>query len=107
MRARFCNECGSKLEEWRALREENGRVKLHADIAHPINSRCRLSIQDVVLKAYHRELELSKYPGYVCSYDWFKDDTDDPAEVDEENLHPTLPRPHAAFQSITVQAQKP
>src|SRR5438128_728637 len=41
LRARFCNQCGGKLNEDRANRDPDGRVKLHADIAHPINSSCR------------------------------------------------------------------
>src|SRR3979411_1874665 len=35
--ARFCNQCGSRLDEDRAIRASEGRAKLHADIAHPIN----------------------------------------------------------------------
>ena len=45
LRARFCNQCGGKLDEDRATRDADGRVKLHADIAHPINSACREVIQ--------------------------------------------------------------
>src|SRR5207237_9594274 len=41
LRARFCNSCGHKLDENRAFRDADGRAKLHADIAHPINSACR------------------------------------------------------------------
>ena len=69
LRARFCNQCGSKLDEDRATRDADGRVKLHADIAHPINSACREVIQSAVLKAYNEERERSKQPGYVCRYD--------------------------------------
>jgi stage V sporulation protein G len=69
LRARFCNQCGSKLDEDRATRDADGRAKLHADIAHPINSACREVIQGAVLKAYHEEKERSKQPGYVCRYD--------------------------------------
>src|SRR5881394_1398353 len=71
LRARFCNQCGSKLDEDRATRDADGRVKLHADIAHPINSACREVIQSAVLKAYQEEKERSKLPGYVCTYDDF------------------------------------
>ena len=39
LRARFCNSCGGKLDEHRAMRDTDGRAKLHADIAHPIHSR--------------------------------------------------------------------
>jgi stage V sporulation protein G len=69
LRARYCNQCGHKLNEDRAARDADGRAKLHADIAHPINSACREVIQTAVLRAYHEEKERSKQPGYVCTYD--------------------------------------
>lgn len=68
LRARFCNQCGSRLDENRALRDAEGRAKLHADIAHPINSACREKIQSAVLASYADELERSKMPGYVSRY---------------------------------------
>ncbi len=65
VRSRYCSECGMQLDENRHNRHRlPGRVKLHADIAHPINAKCREMIQDNVIDAYHRELELSKQPGY-------------------------------------------
>jgi stage V sporulation protein G len=69
LRARYCNQCGAKLDENRATRDADGRVKLHADIAHPINSACREIIQSAVLKAFQEEKERAKMPGYVCTYD--------------------------------------
>lgn len=63
LRARFCNECGSKLNENRGETRDR-RVKLHADIAHPINSACRQMIQTGIEKAYHQEKEKSTQPGY-------------------------------------------
>ena len=69
LRARFCNQCGHKLDENRAVRDADGRAKLHADIAHPINSACREVIQSAVIKAYLEEREKAKQPGYVCTYD--------------------------------------
>ena len=69
LRARFCNQCGHKLLDDRATRDPDGRVKLHADIAHPINSRCREFIQSAIIKAYREEQERAKLPGYVCRYD--------------------------------------
>lgn len=69
LRARFCNHCGSHLNENRYLQYQNHngptRLKLHADIAHPINAECRLGIERRVLAAYREELERSKQPGYV------------------------------------------
>src|SRR5579871_4889790 len=69
LRSRFCNQCGGRLDENRALRDADGRAKLHADIAHPINSACREKIQGAVLASYADELERSKLPGYVSRYD--------------------------------------
>lgn len=69
LRARYCNNCGVKLNEDRFIRDVNGRAKLHADIAHPINSKCREDIQSAVLKAYQEEVDLASRPGYICAYD--------------------------------------
>ena len=76
LRARFCNQCGAKLDEDRAIRGVDGRAKLHADIAHPINSACREKIQSAILAAYAHELERSKQPGYRSSYDDYDSDFD-------------------------------
>ena len=64
LRAKFCNNCGKKLSEERARQDVQGRLKLHADIAHPINADCRRKIQDAIVIAYEKEVELSKQPGY-------------------------------------------
>src|SRR6202166_1262364 len=69
LRGRHCNQCGGKPAEDRAPRDTTGRAKLHADIAHPINSACREVIQSAVLRAYNEERERSKQPGYICTYD--------------------------------------
>jgi stage V sporulation protein G len=55
LRAKFCNDCGGKLPEKR-VSDEDIQGKLHADIAHPINSDCRGRLQDVLLNAYRDEL---------------------------------------------------
>jgi stage V sporulation protein G len=69
LRARFCNNCGGRLDDQRHLRHQNGngtpRLKLHADIAHPINAQCRYDIEHQVVSAYHDEVERSKHPDYV------------------------------------------
>ncbi len=77
LRARFCNSCGTRLDEGRAMRAVDGRAKLHADIAHPIHSGAREQIQAAVIKAYTEEKERAKQPGYVCTYDDYDYDTDD------------------------------
>lgn len=71
LRAAYCNQCGAKQEEGRAPKDADGRAKLYADIAHPINSDCREMIQERVIQEYYNEIELSKQPGYVSRYDDF------------------------------------
>ena len=56
----------------RAPKDADGRAKLYADIAHPINSFCREMIQDVVIDEYYEEIERAKQPGYVSRYDDFE-----------------------------------
>ena len=74
LRARFCNQCGGRLDEDRAIRSSDGRAKLHADIAHPINSACREVIQGAVIRAFQEERERAKQPGYICRYDDYDGD---------------------------------
>ena len=71
LRARFCNNCGTALKENRAKKNYKGRMKLHADIAHPINVECRKRIQEKVTLAFNKEMGKSEQPGYK------------PTEIDE------------------------
>ena len=64
LQAQFCNQCGTRLVQNRTRPDDRGRVKLHADIAHPINVKCRHDIQEAILKGYTQELERSRQPGY-------------------------------------------
>ena len=64
LRAKFCNNCGTALVENRARKDAQGRMKLHADIAHPINADCRRKIQEKVSAAFNEEMEKAKEPGY-------------------------------------------
>src|SRR3984885_882843 len=57
LRARFCNQCCGTLDQDTAIPDPCGRAKLHADIAHPINSACREVIQGAVIKSYQEEKE--------------------------------------------------
>lgn len=71
LRAQYCNQCGKRLVESRMPKDVDGRAKLYADIAHPINSYCREMIQEVVVHEYYEEIERAKQPGYVSRYDDF------------------------------------
>ncbi len=105
LRARFCNQCGGKLDEDRATRDVDGRVKLHADIAHPINSACREVIQSAVLKAFREEKERSKQPGYVCTYDDYDSDYDEvssePVRGYRTHMGHAARGPHAGQEAAT------
>jgi len=65
LRAAHCNQCGGRLKEQHAMKDEDGRTKLYADIAHPINSACREMIQARVIRAFEDEKSRSKMPDYV------------------------------------------
>lgn len=56
LRAAYCNDCGSKLDENRA----DDRDKYHVDVAHPIVTSCRDKVQSTVLEAYHEEVSEEK-----------------------------------------------
>jgi len=93
-RAAYCNQCGVRLSDNRAPKDDKGRAKLYADIAHPINSDCRELIQSAVIVAFNAEIVLAQQPGYVCRYDDYGDalsDYDQSDAPDTERL--TTPAP--------------
>ena len=99
LRATYCNQCGKRLEESRAPKDADGRAKLYADIAHPINSLCREMIQDCVIRDYYEEIERAKQPGYVSRYDDFEFEYSDaarsrPARYDPAHSYPAAEPPH-------------
>lgn len=69
LRAGHCNHCGKRLSEGRINKDDDGRAKLYADIAHPINSRCREMIQNRVVEEFRAEVSRAKQDGYVSRYD--------------------------------------
>ena len=71
LKAAHCNQCGIRLKEDRTVKDEDGRTKLYADIAHPINSACREMIQERVIREFNEELDRAEQPGYVSRYDDF------------------------------------
>jgi stage V sporulation protein G len=79
LRAAYCNQCGSRQQEPAVLKDEEGRAKLYADIAHPINSICREMIQQRVIQAFEEEKARARLPGYVSSYDDFDADEGPPS----------------------------
>ncbi|MEQ8766344.1 MAG: SpoVG family protein [Planctomycetota bacterium] len=96
LRARYCNQCGGRLNPERAERDDKGRPKLHADVAHPINSECRERIQSLVLQEFEAEVERSKQHGYrpPSLDDYYADDFDFDFEIldDQKTSAPDSPR---------------
>lgn len=76
LRAQHCNQCGIRLKQDQALKDEDGRIKLYADIAHPINSECREMIQARVIEEFEEERKRAALPGYHSSYEDFDEDTE-------------------------------
>lgn len=98
LRSQFCNQCGVATSTNRMPVDADGRAKLYADIAHPINSSCREMIQYDVIQEYHEELKLSKAPGYRSRYDDFDTDYDEvrAAETRIDSAHKP-PRSHVSY----------
>lgn len=69
LRASYCNNCGSRLKNDHIEHDQGGRAKLYADIAHPVNAKCREMIQNRVIDELNHELELAAKPGYRSRYD--------------------------------------
>jgi stage V sporulation protein G len=65
LRAKFCNACGGRVPAGNASVNGRGRVKLYADVAHPISQECRERFHRKVLAAYEEELARSQQPGYT------------------------------------------
>ena len=56
LQAKFCNECGRRLEGGRFQEAAALGDKMHSDIAHPINKDCRARMESALLAAYEKEL---------------------------------------------------
>ena len=63
LRAAYCNHCGAQLDPDRAQRDSRGRARLHADLAHPINSATRIEVHKAVVRAYAEEVEAAQAAG--------------------------------------------
>jgi stage V sporulation protein G len=102
LRAAHCNQCGGRLSEDRLVKDEDGRAKLYADIAHPINSACREMIQQRVIQEFRLEVDRSKLPGYRSTYDDYDHDAEVAVPAEREQV-----RREAAARSTQVQPAEP
>jgi stage V sporulation protein G len=103
LRAAFCNNCGLRMKEDPSLKEQEGRAKLYADIAHPINSACREMIQQRVVDEYEAEKDRAKEPGYRSRYDDFFGDED----YEAESAEPAPAAPPAATEAAVAEPAEP
>ena len=94
LRARFCNECGGQLNANRAPCDQDGRVKLHSDIAHPLNAQCRKWMESHILDTFKKEIHLSEQPDYAPPR--YYGDQDD--EGDDLHAHSPPPAPPATVE---------
>lgn len=112
LRANYCNQCGKRQDEGRLIKDADGRAKLYADIAHPINSFCREMIQARVIEEYFEEIERAKLPGYFSRYDDFDSDyCDAPRErsmrTDTPHDRTAASRPHHPPQGQPLTSRGP
>jgi stage V sporulation protein G len=105
LRAAFCNQCGTRQRTDRAPLDDEGRAKLYADIAHPINSACREMIQEHVIREFQLEQARAKQPGYVSRYDDFDHDHDDAPPIRRDATSRFTERP--AYQAAERQPRGP
>lgn len=91
LRASFCNHCGTRLDPDRAPRDGRGRARLHADLAHPINSATRIEVHKAVVRAYAEEVDAAQAAGESYRPKTF-DDFDHLSEVVDDEYVEELER---------------
>jgi len=74
-KARYCNDCGLKLECKHNFNDSDRRF--YVDTAHPINPECRQKIVQAVMEAYRRECELKNNSGESYQYNSDRDTDED------------------------------
>lgn len=95
LRAKYCNECGKRLKDNRDTHVDRRSTKLHADIAHPVNTEMRHYIQNAVTDAFQAELEHAESPDYrPLSMDDLEDyDSPKPTEAADSKPAPPSETP--------------
>ena len=92
LRARYCNHCGARQKFDQVAHDSDGRARLYADIAHPVNAGCREMIQSRVIEEFQIEIKRATEPGYVSRYD------DDYVSTEKAPSHkrPEKPQPETS-----------
>ncbi len=81
----YCNNCGEQFPESDRTKDGRFNMQLYADIAHPINARCRQKIQERVLRAFEDKVsQTAKSPEkeqVAVDSGKFEDDEDIPQVI--------------------------
>ena len=74
--ANFCSHCGGRIAQSDPYRDllTTCPNKAFVDVAHPINAASRDRVHHAIIEAYEAELERSRRPNYVSSYQEYGDD---------------------------------
>ncbi len=122
LRSLHCNQCGARLKNDLAVRDQEGRAKLYADIAHPINSACREMIQQRVIVEYRSELQRAESPDYISRYEEYFHDAGEeggsfdaieekPAAaqkpLDQPKIEPPEPGPRPPHRAPSTESTEP
>ena len=100
--AAYCSSCGTLLVPYRASRDQLGRAKLHGDLAHPVNSACRIELHRAIITAFSEEVDKSQVEGYRApSFE----DLDDAGDFLDESYLEELARRETARVRTRDQAQ--
>ena len=75
-----------RLDPERAVKDGRGRSRLHADLAHPINSATRIEAHKAVVRAYAEEVEAQAAAGESYRPKSFEDLDQLSEFVDDEYL---------------------
>lgn len=103
LRASYCSSCGGELAEGRGA-AAGGPDRYHVDVAHPINTACRETLQTTVLAAYEEEARrareglepLHEYTGAgleELAEEYEEEEEGAEAEVEEPEPAPEPPEP--------------
>lgn len=91
LKARFCNDCGTRLPHHEIPDDSAGRSRLHRDVAHPITPEFRAFMQETVIAAYEEELNREPEPDEANGSNEHRDDSGPaPGNVREPEVVETI-----------------
>lgn len=97
IRARFCEDCGGRLSMELPPVDENGRSRIHRDIAHPITPAFREMLHGRILDAYEAETLRADEPDYEPQEEGHEQSEDEvPARVPAPPVQPARREREAA-----------